>query len=218
MKKAFRQPSSVPKVPASSSPTIQSPPPSGATTIAGRYCTTEAATAKEMSMPPAMSTTSRPTPKMMLTEVAFSRSKRLGRVRKVVVSRLKPTAIRRMTTTSQSSVRPIPSLGMDGFLDRVDVGLARHVAVDEAAVAHVQDAVGVEVDFGDLVRDEQDRHARLGQPVHDREDAGARADVDAHGRGVEKQELRLRCQPLREHDPLLVAARQGGHGMIGVAD
>src|SRR3954468_5207835 len=206
MKKAFRQPSSVPKAPASSRPTAQSPPPSGAMVIAVRYCTTEAATAKEMSMPPAMSTTSRPTPKMTLTELAFSRSNRLGRVRKVVVSRLSPTAIRRMTTISQSSVRPIPSLGMDGFLDLIDVDLARHVATDEAAVPHVQDAGGGEVDLRDLVRDEQDRHAGLGQPVHDREDAGAGADVDAHGRRVEKQEFRVRCQPLRKHDPLLVAA------------
>src|SRR3954447_1432731 len=206
MKKAFRQPSSVPKAPASSSPTTQLPPPSDMTVIAVRYCTTEAATATEMSMPPAMSTTSRPTPKMTLTELAFSRSNRLGKVRKVVVSRLSPTAIRRMTTMSQSSVRPIPSLGMDGFLDLVDVGLGRHVAADEAAVPHVQDAVGVEVDLRNFVRDEQDRHPGLRQPVHDREDAGAGADVDAHGWRVQNQELRFRRQPFREHDPLLVAA------------
>src|SRR3954470_6103290 len=136
MKNAFRQPSSVPKAPASSRPTAQSPPPSGAMVIAVRYCTTEAATAKEMSMPPAISTTSRPTPKMMLTELALMRSNRFGRVRKVEVVSARPAPIKRMTAINQRSVPPRSR--MHRLLDGVDGDGLRLILADEAAVAHVQ--------------------------------------------------------------------------------
>ncbi len=48
---------------------------------------TEAATAKEISMPPAISTTNRPTAKMMLTALMFRRSKALPSEKKFAVAK-----------------------------------------------------------------------------------------------------------------------------------
>ena len=48
-------------------------------------------------------------------------------------------------------------------------------------------------------------------------DAGLGADVDAARRLVEDQDLRLRLQPLGEHDLLLVAAREEAHLLLGAA-
>ncbi len=101
------QPSSVPNRAARAKPMAQSPPPRAPTESATRYCTTEAATVKEMSMPPAISTTSSPTPKMMLTALLLARSKMLGSVRNVPVDSPRPTTMARITRRSQRSVAPI---------------------------------------------------------------------------------------------------------------
>ena len=53
-----------------------------------------------------------------------------------------------------------------------------------------------------------------GQLGDDPVDLDLGADVDAAGRLVEDQEPRLRRQPLRQHDLLLVAARQGADQLL----
>src|ERR1700687_4779834 len=177
---ALMAPSRKPNPAAAMKPSAQLPPPSRMTVSAVRYWTTEAPTANEMSIPPAMSTTSSPTAKMMLTELWLSRSNRLGRVRKVDVEALRPTTIRAMTRISRASIEPIPHLrrsGMDVSLDLVDGCGSRHVFRNNVAITHMQDTVGVEVDFRDLVRDQEDGHALRGELVDDGKDGGPSAPV-----------------------------------------
>src|SRR5260221_2246980 len=115
-----------------------------------------------MSIPPAMSTTSNPTAKMMLTELWLSRSNRLGSVRNVVVETLRPLTITAMRRISRASIEPIRHLrrsGMDVSFDLVHGCGARDILRHDAAIAHVQDTVRIEVDFRDLVGDQQDGHA-----------------------------------------------------------
>ena len=59
---------------------------------------------------------------------------------------------------------------------------------------------------------------RFGEPADDLVDSVARADIDADRRAVEDQELRRSREPLREHDALLIAARQRRHGVFRLAD
>src|SRR5277367_1147263 len=143
---------------------------------------TEAATAKEMSIPPATRTTSKPTPKMISTALVLSRSNMFENVRNVCVVRLRPMTIRQSTTISHRSVAPTESLGMDGPLDRVHIGPTWHILVDDATVLHVENAIRIEVGLRDFVRNQKNSHAGLSEPVNDREDAGARADIDTDGR------------------------------------
>src|SRR5215208_789201 len=127
-----------------------------------------------MSMPPVTSTTSRPTAKITLIALTLTRSTRLPAVMKESVARPRRATRTMMTTTSQASVvrgRNLDALGIDRLLDPLDLGLGRHERLDDPAAAHVQDAVGVEVDLRDLVGDEQDRHPALGQPTDEPEDA-----------------------------------------------
>ena len=68
------------------------------------YCTTDAATAKEMSMPPEMSTTTRPTAKITFTELVFSRLKKFAKVKNCGAANVRPTEIAISSTTSHDSV------------------------------------------------------------------------------------------------------------------
>ncbi len=63
-------------------------------------------------------------------------------------------------------------------------------------------------DLRQLGRDHDDRLALGGQRVDQPVDLGLRADVDAARRLVEEQDVAIAQQPLRDHDLLLVAARQ----------
>ena len=86
------------------SPMNQSPPPIFAKASAATYCTTDAATAKEMSMPPAISTTSSPTAKIRLVELVLSRLNRLATVKNLSLASDSPTHMMASTMTSQVSV------------------------------------------------------------------------------------------------------------------
>ncbi|MNT29555.1 hypothetical protein D3C72_1653040 [compost metagenome] len=76
----------------------------------------------------------------------------------------------------------------------------------EPAFDHVDDPVGVEIDFRRLVRDHDDRETFCGELADDFEDAGARADIDTHGRRVEDEDFRPDRQPLGNRHTLLIAA------------
>ena len=94
----------MPATAAKARPISQSPPPIPASASATTYCTTEAATANEMSMPPAISTTSSPTAKIRLVELVLSRLKRLAMVKNLSLASESPALITSSTMTSQVSV------------------------------------------------------------------------------------------------------------------
>ena len=60
--------------------------------------------------------------------------------------------------------------------------------------------------------------ALRGQPAHDVVDGALGHDVDADGRAVEDEDLRIGGQPLGDDDALLVAAGEGLDGDLRVGD
>jgi hypothetical protein len=80
---ALMQPMAIPKTPANRSPTIQPPPPTACSANAVRYWATDAPTAKEISMPPAIRTTSSPTAQMTLTALLFINDAKFPALKKV---------------------------------------------------------------------------------------------------------------------------------------
>jgi len=69
-------------------------------------------------------------------------------------------------------------------------------------------AVGHAEHLGQLGRDHDDREALLRQLLHQGVNLRLRADVDALGRLVQDEHLRLRGQPARQRHLLLIATRQ----------
>ena len=59
---------------------------------------------------------------------------------------------------------------------------------------------------------------RLGELADDIEDPGARADIDADGRRIQDEELRLGGQPFGDGDALLVAAGKRRDRILLLAD
>ena len=100
----------------------------------------------------------------------------------------------------------------------MDRGIARIICPGDAAMGHMQHAVGIVQNLGHLVRDQQDRQPLRGQIAHDAENARPRADIDADRGTVKDQQPWLRRQPFRQHHLLLIAARQGRDGVLGLAD
>ena len=92
----------------------------------------------------------------------------------------------------------------DRFLRCLGAGHLGH----EAPLVHHADAVAHPQQLRHLRRDEDDALAAVRQRVDDLVDLVFGAHVDAAGRLVQDQHLRVREQPLGQHDLLLVAARQ----------
>src|SRR4051794_20459139 len=114
-----------------------------------------------------------------------------------------------MAPPKAASVLPKTSciaLGIECLRERMLAALARHEAAGDTAPAHVQDAVGVEIDLRHFVGDQQDRDAARCQLAHYVVDALLVADVDADGRAIENENLGVGGKPLRQDDPLLIAA------------
>ena len=88
------------------------------------------------------------------------------------------------------------------------VGLGPRELAGQPALVHDEHAVGHAEHLGQLARDHQHRDAAPGELGEQPVDLGLRADVDAARRLVDDQHLRLGREPLREHDLLLVAARE----------
>ena len=100
-------------------------------------------------------------------------------------------------------------------MTRSCVASARESSATSLPLPHHEDAVAHAEDLRQLRGDEQDRQALSGE-VRDRAvHIGLGADVDAVRRLVEDQDPRLRCEPLREHDLLLVAAGEASHHLRG---
>src|SRR5580698_1130424 len=95
---------------------------------------------------------------------------------------------------------------IDPLLHRILADLAWHGVVQQAAGAHVQDAVAGGENLADLVADQQDADAAFGQLADDLVDALLVLDVDADRGAVEDQNFWAGREPLRQHHALLVAA------------
>src|SRR5258708_7259909 len=184
---------------------------------AARYCATVAVAANEMSMPPATSTTSRPTAMMAVTDAPSATSIQLPSVQKPGARAPNSRAMAAMARPSRATgwcSSACACSGMDGLLDLAFGMHPRHELAGHAPAAHVQHAVAVGMDLGHLVRDDDHRHALCGEPVHDLEDALAVADVHAHGGRVEDQQAWRGRQPAGQHHALGIAARQLVHGCV----
>ena len=79
---------------------------------------------------------------------------------------------------------------------------------DQLAVVDDADAVGHFLGLVDVVRRQDDRHALVPQPAHERPHVAAQLHVDARGRLVEEQDARLVRERLRDHHAPLHAARE----------
>src|SRR5262245_10302757 len=79
---------------------------------------------------------------------------------------------------------------------------------DDLAVIDHADAVGHVLGLFDVVRGEDDGHARRAQGAHELPHVAPQFDVDAGGRLVEEQDARLVRQRLGDHHPPLHAAGQ----------
>src|ERR687896_777467 len=99
-----------------------------------------------------------------------------------------------------------------GAHDRLLVGLVARELAGEASLVHDQHAVRHREHLRQLARDQQDRQPPGRQAGDDAVHLGLRPDVDPAGRLVEDQDLRVGREPLRDHDLLLVAARERANG------
>ena len=103
IRSALISPRPMPTSPATTNPTAQLPPPIPIKAWAAMYWTTEAATAKEISIPPAIRTTRSPTAQIRFTALLLRSDVRLPSVRNVSVRTESPMIIRSRTTLSRAS-------------------------------------------------------------------------------------------------------------------
>ena len=104
---------------------------------------------------------------------------------------------------------------------RARVGMARvaeqllgRALLDDPAEVHDRDPVGDVPGQPEVVRDDEDRHARLAhEPQHQREDLAAHRRVEARDRLVGDEQRRLEHHRAGDHDALALAARD----LVGVA-
>src|SRR3954447_15288418 len=112
------------------------------------------------------------------------------------------------------SCRDLTELTRGGADHRLLVGLGAGELSGQPAFVHHQDANGHAQHLRQLGGDHQPRRALAGELAQQAVDLGLGAAVDAAGRLVDDQQLRVRRQPLGEHDLLLVAARQRADDIV----
>src|SRR6185437_47570 len=88
--------------------------------------------------------------------------------------------------------------------------LVKAVAAGQLSVAEDVQRVGQLIDFGQVGRDQDDAGAVLQKLRQQPIDLGLGADIDAHRRLVEDEEVGAVVEPLADHHLLLVAARHRG--------
>ena len=101
-------------------------------------------------------------------------------------------------------------------MTRSGVASAARKLGSDAAVAHHQNAVRHSEHLGQVAGDHYDRRAARCQLEHEPIDLGLGPDVDPAGRLVEEKDARLPEQPFREHDLLLITAREVAHELLGL--
>ncbi len=92
--------------------------------------------------------------------------------------------------------------------DRVLRALGARQRASQPPRLHDRDAIAHAENLRHLGRDHEDRDAAFGEPSHQLVDLRLGADVHALRGLIEDQDLRMRLEPAREGDLLLVASRQ----------
>src|SRR5262245_18772434 len=106
----------------------------------------------------------------------------------------------------RAKMAPGNRLGINSLAERRFRRRSRHIFTRNTPAAHVKNAVSVEIDLIDLVRDQEDGHTAPGQAADDLVYSLLIPDVHADRRTVENQNFRFRRKPLREYNALLVTA------------
>ena len=86
--------------------------------------------------------------------------------------------------------------------------LVRGTLLDDVAALHEDDTAGNLAGKADLVRDDDHRHALLGQTLHDLQHLTDHFGVERGGRFVEQHNVRVHRQRTGDGDALLLAAGQ----------
>ena len=86
--------------------------------------------------------------------------------------------------------------------------LPRRPLLDDPPQVHDRDPVGEVGRRREVVRDHEDAHPVLAQPVEERQDPRPHRDVEHRDRLVGDQQLRLEHERGRDRDPLALAARE----------
>ena len=164
----------------------------------------------------------------------------LSQVAKVSGLRIAPTTNRRTTTIRERVLLELQRLHVDPLATRgrvhstssastgASVGAtawrssSRSVASFPSTSATISPSrmIRMRVQMPDqlleLGRDHEDAQPGAGEVADDPVDLGLRRHVHAAGRLVEQQDPALVQQPAREHDLLLVAAREQADGAVGI--
>ncbi len=82
------------------------------------------------------------------------------------------------------------------------------------ARAHHEDAIRDSEDFGQIAGNDQNRQSFAHEFAHQRIDLGLGADIDAARGFIDDQHARLRREPFRQHDLLLIATAQQTHELL----
>ena len=138
-----------------------------------------------------------------------TRRERTGGGRPSKTRRLSGDALQAFGTRVPSSRGRVPSrprgIGMPGaFVEQPGVR-----AFDHQAAVHHHDTVRKAGHYPEVVRDPDDRHARLApEPFHQIQDLRLNGDVEGGGRLVRDQHLRAAGERDGDHHPLAHAARE----------
>src|SRR5204862_4803907 len=124
-------------------------------------------------------------------------------------TRKNPTAGASSPTTmpARNACRMNSRASMDVRRVVPDTGQVRRTPVEDDALAHQDESFDEVLDGAELVRHVQDGHAQLAaEPLQQAGDRLLCLDVDAGRRLVEREQLRLACQRLRDERALLLSA------------
>ena len=189
-----------------------------------RTTTVESATVEptERSMPPSRMTSVMPIAAIPTTTVCRAIVVRFcargtGRARgsrRARTRRRRPRAGRGTGTYASSFMRRL----LCSSITRARSSSSRHgPRAAELAPAHHRDAVADRRAAPGRARHHEHGLAARREPVDERVDLGAAADVDAARRLVEQEHVDVVVEQPRERDLLLVAARERADGLIGAA-
>src|SRR2546430_7174577 len=132
-------------------------------------------------------------------------------------TRKKPTAGARSPTTmpapNASRMNSRSSMGVRGVVP--DTRQGRRGPVEHDPLPNQDDPLDEVLDRAELVRYVEDRHPELvAQPHEQRRDRLLSLDVDARGRLVDREQLRLSGQRLRDERALLLTAGKRGEPAV----
>ena len=107
----------------------------------------------------------------------------------------------------QLTLGPLQAVAGVGFIRVVQTGSVDHLM--RLVAGHDEDAITSGQQFGEFRGDHDDPLALRRLIADQPDDFGFRPDVDACGRFVQHQDIRVSGQPFADYHLLLVAARKG---------